>query len=153
MEKILLFLLLLKSQILVFSMACIWQISELKSYVPFTNGFLGTRENDVKIQWTLLSGDGMSTFTSLIYVFLELWYGLPWWLRQYRTCLQCGRPKFDRSLAWEDPMEKGMATHFSILVWRIPWTEKPGGPQSVGSQRVGHDWATIISDIAKYIQQ
>jgi len=39
----------------------------------------------------------------------------------------------------EDPLEKGMATHSSILVWRIPWTEVPGGPQSIGSQRVGHD--------------
>ena len=39
----------------------------------------------------------------------------------------------------EDPLEKGMATHSSILAWRIPWTEKPGGLQSMGSQRVGHD--------------
>ena len=43
-----------------------------------------------------------------------------------------------RSLGQEDPLEKGMATHSSILAWRIPWTEKPGGLQSVGSQRVGH---------------
>ena len=35
---------------------------------------------------------------------------------------------------WEDPLEKGMATHSSILAWRIPWTEEPGGPQSMGSQ-------------------
>ena len=47
-----------------------------------------------------------------------------------------------RSLGWEDPLEKGIATHSSILAWRIPWTEEPGGPQSTGSQRVGHDWAT-----------
>ena len=39
----------------------------------------------------------------------------------------------------EDPLEKGMATHSSILAWRIPWTEEPGGLQSMGSQRVGHD--------------
>ena len=39
----------------------------------------------------------------------------------------------------EDPLEKGMATHSSILAWRIPWTEKPGGLESMGSQRVGHD--------------
>ena len=39
----------------------------------------------------------------------------------------------------EDPMEKRMATHFSILAWRIPWIEEPGGLQSMGSQRVGHD--------------
>ena len=46
------------------------------------------------------------------------------------------------SLGQEDPLKKGMATHSSILAWRIPWTEEPGGLQSVGSQRVGHDWAT-----------
>ena len=44
-----------------------------------------------------------------------------------------------RSLGWEDPLEKEMATHFSILAWRIPWTEELGGLQSTGSQRVGHD--------------
>ena len=44
------------------------------------------------------------------------------------------------SLSQEDPLEKGMATHSSILAWRIPWTEEPGGLQSMGSQRVGHDW-------------
>ena len=44
-----------------------------------------------------------------------------------------------RSLTWEDPLEKEMATHSSILAWRIPWTEEPGGLQSMGSQRVGHD--------------
>ena len=43
------------------------------------------------------------------------------------------------SLVREDPSEKGMATHSSILAWRIPWTEEPGGLQSVGSQRGGHD--------------
>ena len=40
------------------------------------------------------------------------------------------------SLGWENPLEKGMETHFNILVWRIPWTEEPAGLQSVGSQRV-----------------
>ena len=44
-----------------------------------------------------------------------------------------------RALGWEDPLEKEMATHSSILAWRIPWTEEPGGLQSTGSQRVGHD--------------
>ena len=49
------------------------------------------------------------------------------------------------SLGREDPLEKEMATHSSILAWRIPWTEEPGGLQSTGSQRVGHDWATSLS--------
>ena len=44
-----------------------------------------------------------------------------------------------RYLGQEDPMEKGMATHYSILAWRIPWTEEPGGLQSTQLQRVGHD--------------
>ena len=47
------------------------------------------------------------------------------------------------SRGWEDSLEKGTATHSSILVWRIPWTGEPGGLQSMGSQRVGHDWATF----------
>ena len=42
-------------------------------------------------------------------------------------------------LGWEDPLEKEMVTHSSILAWRIPWTEKPGRLQSPGSQRVGHN--------------
>ena len=44
-----------------------------------------------------------------------------------------------RSLGWEDPLEKEMATHSSILAWKISWTEEPGGLQSMGSQRVGHN--------------
>ena len=44
-----------------------------------------------------------------------------------------------RPLNQEDPLEKGMANHSSILAWRIPWTEEPGGLQSMGSQRVRHD--------------
>ena len=49
------------------------------------------------------------------------------------------------SLNWEDPPENGMATHTSILVWRIPWSEESGRLQFMGSQRVGHDLATNIS--------
>ena len=44
-----------------------------------------------------------------------------------------------RSLGWKDPLEKGMATHSSILAWENPWTEEPGGLQPMGSHRVGHD--------------
>ena len=49
------------------------------------------------------------------------------------------------SLGWEDPLEKEMATHSSILAWKIPWTEEPGRLQSMGSQRVGHDWVTELN--------
>ena len=49
------------------------------------------------------------------------------------------RETWVRSLGWEDPLEKEMATHSSTLVWKIPWTEEPGRLQSMGLQRVGHD--------------
>ena len=47
------------------------------------------------------------------------------------------------SLGWEDPLEGSMATHSSILAWRIPWTEEPGRLQSIGSQRVRHNWSNL----------
>ena len=49
------------------------------------------------------------------------------------------------SLGWEDPLEKGKATHSSILAWRIPGTGEPGGLQSMGSHRVGHDWSVLAA--------
>ena len=50
-----------------------------------------------------------------------------------------------QSLGWEDPLEKAMATHSSTLAWKIPWMEETGRLQSMGSQRVGHDWATSLT--------
>ena len=50
-----------------------------------------------------------------------------------------------RSLGWEDPLVKEMATNSSTLAWKIPWTEEPGMLQSMGSQRVGHDWGTSLT--------
>ena len=52
-------------------------------------------------------------------------------------CLPAMQETQVRSLGWEEPLEKEMATHSSILAWKIPWTEEPGGQQSMGSQRVG----------------
>ena len=53
------------------------------------------------------------------------------------------------SLGWEDSLEEGVATHSSILAWRNPWTEEPGGLQFMGSQRVGDGWATKRSTAYK----
>ena len=53
-----------------------------------------------------------------------------------RIRLQCKRCGFNRSLGWEDPLEKEMATHPGILAWEIPWMEEPGGLQSMGLQRI-----------------
>ena len=52
-----------------------------------------------------------------------------------------------RSLGQEDPLEEGVATHSSILAWRMPWTEEPGGLQSIGLQKVGHN----CSDLARTV--
>ena len=71
---------------------------------------------------------------------LHLWSQLP----ELRICLPMQETQEMRvwSLGWEDPLEEEMATHSSILAWEIPWTEEPGGLQSMGLQRVWHDWAT-----------
>ena len=66
-------------------------------------------------------------------------YGLPRWLSGEESA--CNSGETVRSLGLEDPLKEEMATHSSIPAWRIPWTEEPGGLQSVGSQRVGHNWA------------
>ena len=56
-----------------------------------------------------------------------------------------------QSLGWKEPLEKNMATHSSILAWRIPQTEEPHGLQSMGSQTVGHEWVTKTSTFLSYI--
>ena len=58
-----------------------------------------------------------------------------------------------QTLGWEDPLEKGMVTHSSILAWRIPWTEEPGGLQTMGLQRVRHNRATNTSLLASLVTQ
>ena len=69
-----------------------------------------------------------------------------------RICLQCRRPQFD-SWVGKIPLEKGKATDSSILAWRIPWTEEPGGLQSTVSQRVGHNWVAKHSTTYHKVSQ
>ena len=64
---------------------------------------------------------------------------------QMVKCLSTMRETWVGSLGREDPLEKEMAIHSSTIAWKIPWTEELGGLQSMGSQRVGHDWATSLS--------
>ena len=75
-------------------------------------------------------------------LWLEVWASL---VAQRLKHLPPVRETQVRSLGQEDPLEKEMVTPSSILAWRIPWTEKPGRLQSMGSQRVGHDWVTSLS--------
>ena len=71
------------------------------------------------------------------------------WLRaslvaQKLKCLLAMQETWVWFLGWQDPLEKEMATHSSVLAWRIPGMEEPGGLQSTGSQRIGHNWATSL---------
>ena len=66
-------------------------------------------------------------------------YRLPQCSGEESTAMQESQEMQVRSLDWEDPLEEGMATHYSILTWRIPWTEESGKLQSIGSERIKHD--------------
>ena len=63
-------------------------------------------------------------------------YRLPWWLRGKEFSFNAGDANVGVILGGEDPLEEEITTHSSILAWAIPWTEEPGGLQSIGSQRV-----------------
>ena len=71
---------------------------------------------------------------------------------QRLKCLPAMQETWVRSLGREDPLEKEVATHSSILAWRIPWMKEPGGLQSTGSHRVRHDWATSLSLLCEWVQ-
>ena len=86
---------------------------------------------------------GCRTLNTSVLGVVVCWYKSFWGLRWWK-CLPTMQETRVRSLGWEDTLEKEMATHSSILVWKIPWTEEPGRLQSLGSQRVGHDWATSL---------
>ena len=123
-------------------------------------------------QWHVKSGTAWHVSLVVNYVFFFFWEHIVFWMlmwardtflmlftflilcqvfllfpraslvAQRLKCLPAMRETWVWSLGQEDPLEKEMATRSSILAWRIPWMEEPGGLQSTGSQRVGHDWAT-----------
>ena len=72
-------------------------------------------------------------------IYCALYYYWVSLVTQRVKCLPAMQETQVPSLSWEDSLEKEMATHSSILAWRIPWTEEPSRLQSTGSQRVGHD--------------
>ena len=78
----------------------------------------------------------MKTFAFFLY---NIMYPVTILVAQTAKNLPAMRETWVQSLDQEDPLEKGMTTHSSILAWRIPWTEEPGGLQSMGLQRVRHD--------------
>ena len=101
------------------------------------------------MHWLLKIKDGISVGQESI-----SWHGINWHMTsvlrdslvaQMVKNLLAIRETWVRSLGPKDPLEKEMATHSSILAWKILWTEEPGRVQSIGSQRVGHNWATTLS--------
>ena len=102
------------------------------SYHYFTKMFESFRHADI-MTFDLLY---FSTFTLGTFQVVQLW----------RICLPMQEIQKTQIqfLGWKDPLEKEMATHSNILVWKIPWPEEPGGLESIGSQRVRQDWATEL---------
>ena len=94
------------------------------------------------------SGTTEVTYSRYFSLLLRHRTGLPWWAQMVK-CLSTTRETRVQALGWEDPLEKEMAIHSSIIAWKIPWTEEPARLQSVGSQRVGHDWATSVCQVQK----
>ena len=96
--------------------------------------------------------NGWMTFCLSMYHLMGFWVvSTYWWVSQVALVVKTLPDRAGdwetqvRSLGQENPLEKGMATHSSILARRIPWAEGPGGLQFMGSQRVRHDWATTLS--------
>ena len=73
-----------------------------------------------------------------VFLYLNETFGLPWWLKRVKRLPVIWETRV-RFLGGEDPLEKEIATHSSTLAWKIPWTEKHGRLQSMGSQKVRHD--------------
>ena len=95
--------------------------------VQLSHLYMTTGKTIALIRWTFVSKLGASLVTQTV------------------KCLSAMQETRVWSLGWEDPLEKEMAAHSSILAWKIPWTMEPGRLPSMGSQRVGHDWATSLS--------
>ena len=124
---------------------CVWALLK--------NGDLGEKMEEEEWKWWHGKYSfSWHFFSSLVFTppqWMLTWLTVPWtmyrhfWaslVAQLVKNLPVMQETWVRSLGWEDPLEEGMATHSSILAWRIPWTGEPGGLQSMGSQRVGHDW-------------
>ena len=105
----------------------------------------------IVVQILTLFSAALGSTSNIMLIFKWVWLlkrGLASLVAQRVKHLPAVQETWVRSLGWEDPLEKKMATHSSILAWRIPWTEEPGGLESTGSQRVGDDWATSLMYIS-----
>ena len=101
------------------------------------------------LEWVAISfcrGSSWSRDRAWVLLRLLHWQAVPWWLRMVKN-LPAVWENWLQSVGWEDPLEKGMATHSSVPAWKIPWTEDPGRLQSMGSQRVRHDWVAATHSL------
>ena len=104
---------------------------------------LGTRQGVYKIHTKNKQNPSVKIKNEIFKIHNNMYtiVGLPWWLSPSRICLKFRGHGFDPWIKdWKDSLERGMATHLTILAWNVPWREEPGGLQSMGLQRVGHDW-------------
>ena len=106
--------------------------------------------NFENILFTFLNSNVITSLNKLSFICLEQ---LHRWQSGRKICLPVQEMQELRlcSLSREDPLEEEMATHSSILVGKIPWTEEPGGLQSMGLQRVGHNWSTHTYHTARVL--
>ena len=120
-----------------------WQLA-IWAYLETKGGFLGSSAGKESACNTgdpgLIPGSGRFPEEGIGYPHQYSWALL---VTQTVNNLPAMQETWVQSQGWEDPLEKGKAIHSSILAWRIPWTEKPGRLQSMGLQRVGHNWAIL----------
>ena len=113
-------------------------VSDIYAYIP---GSSADKESACDAgDPSLIPESGRCPGKGIGYPFQYSWASL---VAQTVKNLPAMRQTWVGSLGWEDPLDKGPASHSSILAWRIPWTEEPGSLQSMGFQRVRHDWATF----------
>ena len=118
-----------------------WGIWPWPSWMPHSPPFprLPASSRRAPILWSELWGSG-----EVLCLHLQRKKGFPGGASDIKSLpAKAGDLRNTGSLSQEDPLEEGMATHSSILAWRNPWTEEPGGLQSIGSQRVEHDWSDL----------
>ena len=108
---------------------------------PMDRGAWRAIVSEATQNWTRLSDWAHTQREACGLIIFGYWTSL---VSQMVKCLPTMRETWVRSLGQEDPLEKEMATHSSSLAWKTPWTEEPGRLQSIGLQRVGHDWATSL---------
>ena len=113
-----------------------WITEEIKDEIK-KKKYLKTSENEITIVQNLW--DVAKAVLRGKFIAIQSYLGLPIWCRGKKSAYQCRRHGFSPWVGKIPGSRKCIHFHSSILAWEIPWTEEPGGPQSMGFQRVGHD--------------